>query len=138
MEHVAAIMLLIACSDDLSLCQEATAPTIAYETMQDCERDIEPAMRDIAVEAPTVLAQCFQIDPALFAEDVEISWDITEGGVLDAELALINPSIPDTYYADASAYSAIMTDAVVTYVDGDTKSDRLGDFSDPDPARFGW
>ena len=135
MEHVAAIMLLLACTDDLSRCEEFPAPTVAYETVQDCETDIAPAMREAAIDAPTILGRCLSIDPALFAEDVEIAWSITAEGELAAELALVNPDIPPTLYADASAMGGLtMTDAV--YESGaDAKGDRLAAM--PEATRFG-
>jgi hypothetical protein len=57
MEHIAAFMILIACSDDLQACNEIPAPAVAYETVQECEAELTPAMRTISAVAGQVLRQ---------------------------------------------------------------------------------
>ena len=91
MEHIAAFMLLIACSDDLQACQEYPAPAVAYETVEQCRADLAPALRTIPASQPKSFGSCVEIDPALIYEDVEIVWDVTRESGLEVSLNVINP-----------------------------------------------
>ncbi|WP_417435959.1 hypothetical protein [Hoeflea sp.] len=91
MEHIAAFMLLIACSDDLQACKEYPAPAIAYETVEQCQAELTPAIRTIPAPQRKSFGKCVEIDPALLYEDAEIVWDITPEGQFEVSLELINP-----------------------------------------------
>ena len=93
MEHIAAFMILIACSDDLQACNEIPAPAIAYETVQECEAELTTAMRTISASQDNSYGKCVEIDPALFYEDVEIVWDVTRIEGLEVTLEVINPQV---------------------------------------------
>lgn len=82
MEHIAAIMLLVACPDDLSACTELSAPAAYFETVQDCEVALEPAMRKAAQDHPQLYGQCAELDPELMETDAEVVWDIGPEGNL--------------------------------------------------------
>ncbi|WP_052161831.1 hypothetical protein [Hoeflea sp. BAL378] len=92
MEHIAAFMILIACSDDYQSCTEQPAPAVAYETMQQCELELSPAVRMITAKSHA-LGKCVEIDPALLYEDAEIVWDVTTEGEIEVALELIDPEI---------------------------------------------
>lgn len=104
MEHIAAFMLLLACSDDLQTCTEQPAPAIAYETMQDCELELSPAL--LAVDVPNMkpFGKCVEVDPALFYEDAELVWDVTAAGEVEVAIELINPDVDGNTVA-SSQYS---------------------------------
>ena len=91
MEHIAAFMLLIACSEDLQVCKEYPAPEVAYETVEQCRAELAPAMRTIPASEEKPFGECVEVDPALFYEDAEIVWDVTQDGGLEVALELINP-----------------------------------------------
>lgn len=91
MEHIAAFMLLIACGDDLQTCQEYPAPAVAYETVEQCRAELTPALRAMSASQSRSFGSCVEIDPALFYEDVEIVWDVTQEGGLEVSLDVINP-----------------------------------------------
>ncbi|MEQ8480522.1 MAG: hypothetical protein RIC18_07685 [Hoeflea sp.] len=93
MEHIAAFMILIACSEDLNTCSEQPAPAIAFETMQQCEMDLSPSMRMVAGNSSRTFGRCIEIDPALLYEDAEIVWDVTEEQGLEVTVELINPGM---------------------------------------------
>lgn len=93
MEHIAAFMLLIACSNDLQVCTEYPAPAIAYETVEDCHQELRPAVRTMPASEPKLFGKCVEIDPALFYEDAEIVWDVTQSGELEVTLEVINPEM---------------------------------------------
>ena len=91
MEHIAAFMLLIACSDDLQACREYPAPAVAYETVEQCRAELTPAIRAMSASQTKSFGKCVEIDPALFYEDVEIVWDVTREGGIEVTLEVINP-----------------------------------------------
>lgn len=91
MEHIAAFMLLIACSDDLQACKEYPAPAIGYETVEDCHSELMPAIRTMGAAQPKTYGKCVEIDPALLYEDAEIVWDVTQQGGIEVTLEVINP-----------------------------------------------
>lgn len=93
MEHIAAFMLLIACSDDFQACTEEPAPAVAYETLEQCELELSPAIRMSAARHDKLMGQCVEIDPALFYEDAEIVWDVTKDGEIEVAIELINPDV---------------------------------------------
>lgn len=93
MEHIAAFMLLIACSDDLESCKEFPAPAVAYETVEQCQEELRPAMRTMSASQTTSFGKCVEIDPALFYEDVEIVWDVTREGGIEVSLEVVNPQM---------------------------------------------
>jgi len=93
MEHIAAFMLLIACSDNLQTCKEIPAPAVAYETVDQCEAELTPAVRTMSASQKKSFGKCVEIDPALFYEDAEIVWDVTQDGEIEVSLELINPEM---------------------------------------------
>ncbi|MEQ8306801.1 MAG: hypothetical protein RIA09_09585 [Hoeflea sp.] len=93
MEHIAAFMILIACSEGLSACSEQPAPATAFESMQQCEMDLSPSIRMRAGDASRTFGRCIEIDPALLYEDAEIVWDVTEERGLEVTVELINPEM---------------------------------------------
>lgn len=105
MEHIAAFMLLIACSDDLQACREYPAPAIAYETVEQCRAELTPALRTMPASQTKSFGKCVEIDPALFYEDVEIVWDVTRKGGIEVSIDVINPhmAIQSVARADIAA-----------------------------------
>ena len=93
MEHIAALLLLIGCSDDLSQCRELPAPTSIFETMEDCDAVIGSTRRGFEGAQPRVFAQCVYVDPAMEEEDAELVWDITPDGRLEAEVTVGNATV---------------------------------------------
>lgn len=86
MEHIAAILLLIGCSDDMLVCRELPAPAPAYETVEECEQQIEASMISFTDRFPQVLGQCVQVDPALEGTDAELVWSIAADGTFLASI----------------------------------------------------
>ncbi|MCP1199737.1 hypothetical protein [Notoacmeibacter sp. MSK16QG-6] len=84
MEQLAAIMLLISCSDDMAICNEVEAPQAAYATQEICETQIGGAIRENASAAPLVLGKCVTVNVDELQEDAWITWDINPAGELVA------------------------------------------------------
>jgi len=86
MEHVAAILLVIGCSNDLSSCKELPAPVPVFETAQECADTRPFVLDDIAGRRERVFGTCVAVDPALEEEDGEIVWDISPDGRIEASV----------------------------------------------------
>jgi hypothetical protein len=84
MEHIAALLLIIGCSDDLAQCRELPSPVAIFETAEECETELPGSLRDFTGRYPQLFAQCVVVDPALAEEDAELTWDIGNDGVLIA------------------------------------------------------
>ncbi|MBL8583881.1 MAG: hypothetical protein JNL61_16860 [Rhizobiaceae bacterium] len=93
MEHIAAVLLLVACSDDLKDCREVPSPTPIYESIEDCDGDLPFTMSDLSGKAPRILGTCVYVDPALEEEDAELVWDIQPGGTLYARVEIPNYAV---------------------------------------------
>lgn len=106
MEHIAAFMILIACSDDFKTCTEQPAPAVAYETVRQCETELSPSIRMMAAEQEHALGKCLEVDPALFYQDAEIVWDVTANGELEVVLEVINPEVTAPTYAQSATVDA--------------------------------
>lgn len=100
MEHIAAIMLLIGCADDLSLCREIRVEVPFHETVAECERQIEPAMVAVSDRYPQLFGQCLEVDPADEHADNDLVWNVNVDGVLVAAFRspdiMIASASPDT------------------------------------------
>ena len=114
MEHLAAVMLLLACPEDVSQCAVQPAPTVAYETMQECENTLAGRLLQPARGDDALIGTCLPVDPAEFAEDADIDWTVNSDRTITAQVVLVNPDVPDTVMADAGSLdqSIIMSDAV--------------------------
>jgi hypothetical protein len=101
MEHIAALLLIIGCSDDLAQCRELPAPVPIFETAEACESELPVSMRQFTGRYPQLFAQCVTVDPALEEEDVELTWDVRPDGVMIAEIGI--PDVMVATNSDATA-----------------------------------
>ena len=83
MEHVAAILLLIGCSDHLD-CRELPAPTPIFETRQECDDALPSSLGAFTGQYEQLFAQCIPVDPAMEEEDAQLVWDVRPDGTLVA------------------------------------------------------
>jgi hypothetical protein len=97
MEHIAALLLIIGCSDDLSQCRELPAPVPVFETTEECENELPASLRSFAGQHPQIFAKCVAVDPALEEEDAVLAWDVKSDGTLVASI-----SVPDVMVASNS------------------------------------
>jgi hypothetical protein len=86
MEHVAALLLIIGCSDDLSQCLELPAPTSFYETKQDCDQALPASLGAFTGQFEQLYAQCLPVDPAMEDQDAELVWQVHPDGTLVASV----------------------------------------------------
>lgn len=96
MEHIAALLLIIGCSEDLRQCSELPAPVPLYEAIEECRNQVSPALAYFSKSQPKVYAQCIEVDPALAEEDLELIWDVTSSGGLKASIGLPELQVAST------------------------------------------
>lgn len=88
MEHIAALLLIVACSDGFANCRERPAPVPIFETVEECDAELVALMPSLSSQKPQVLAKCVTVDPALDEEDVELTWKVAPDGMLHASLGV--------------------------------------------------
>ncbi len=86
MEHIAAIMMLVGCSSANVDCREIAAPSVGFETVEECQALLRPAVDSVRERFKVTYGKCAPVDPALFLEDATISWEITPAGELDVSV----------------------------------------------------
>ncbi len=84
MEHIAALLLIVACSDDLAQCRELESQSAVYETQEECEDDLQPAISLSVTKHPKIFGKCVVVDPALDEEDANLVWNVKADGTLFA------------------------------------------------------
>lgn len=93
MEHIAALLLIVGCSEDLAQCRELPAPVPVYETMEECDAELPYSFGAYMEHYPQLMARCIEVDPALEETDAELVWDITPEGHL---VASVEPYVDDS------------------------------------------
>lgn len=88
MEHIAALLLVVSCSQDMSGCREIPAPTPLFEAFEDCQAELPRAVSMLAPQHPRILAKCLEVDPALEDEYNQLTWNVLPNGTLDASLSV--------------------------------------------------
>ena len=94
MEHIAAIMMLVGCSQGNIQCTELPAPAVGFETAVECQELLSPAIKAARDGYKIVYGKCAAVDPALFIEDATITWDITPSEELDVRITFDDPTAP--------------------------------------------
>lgn len=84
MEHIAAVLLIIGCSNDLSQCRELPAPVTIFETADECMSERPFTLNSMGEAAERVLGTCIAVDPALEEEEGELVWSVNPDGSLNA------------------------------------------------------
>ncbi len=94
MEHIAAIMMLIGCTQGNVECKELPAPAVGFETTEECHALLQPSINDARGKYRIVYGKCAAIDPALYIEDATITWEITPSRQLDVQVTFDEPATP--------------------------------------------
>jgi len=82
LEHIAALLLVIGCHDDLSQCREMPTPVSVFETKEDCDQQLPNALGALTEEFEQLFGQCLLIDPAVDEEDARLVWEVLPDGTL--------------------------------------------------------
>jgi hypothetical protein len=88
MEHIAALLLVIGCSNNMTECRELPVPVSVFETAAECTAERPFAMGDVQRQAQHVVAQCLAVDPALEDDYDQIVWNVRPDGTLVASLEI--------------------------------------------------
>ena len=95
MEHIAALLLIIGCSQDLADCRELPAPMpVVFETAEECDSVLPSIARRIESDDARLFARCIEVDPALEEMDAELVWDVTDENGLVASVEVLEEPIP--------------------------------------------
>ena len=90
-EDIAALLLVIGCSDDLSQCRELPAPASIFETKEDCDQQLPGSLGAFTGQFEQLYAQCLSVDPAMEDEDTELVWEVHPDGTLFAAVEAVPP-----------------------------------------------
>lgn len=88
MEHIAALLLVVSCSPDLTGCREVTPPTAVFEAFDDCQSQLPQALRTLAPDNSRLFAKCLQVDPALEDDYDQLTWKVMPNGTFLADLSI--------------------------------------------------
>ena len=95
MEHLAALMLVIACGNTPESCAVHPAPVTGYETLEACQHAIAPALGRAGTRSGVLVARCLPIDP-MDEREMEIVWDVTTQDGLQASVRPVDEPAPET------------------------------------------
>jgi hypothetical protein len=93
MEHIAALLLVIGCSNTMTDCRELSVPVSVFETVAQCTAERPFALGDVQGQAQHIVAKCLPVDPALEDDYNKITWNVRPDGTLDASLEISNPMV---------------------------------------------
>lgn len=93
MEHIAALLLIVGCSQDMKQCEELPSPVTVYETAGECDAELLAALRQLGGRKPRVMGTCVYVDPAMEEVDAELVWDVTPEGTLRASVEAISMNV---------------------------------------------
>lgn len=82
MEHLAALMLLVGCSGDVSVCKEIPTSVPAYQNVADCQADLPIQIRMIGSADKRVYGACKAVSADLFEQPATIDWAVSRDGRL--------------------------------------------------------
>ena len=93
MEHIAAFMLLVGCTQDASVCKEIPVPVPTYESMAECRKDLPLEIRLSGSTDTKVLGACKAVDASTFERSASLDWAVSRDGQLvinfDAEPQMV-------------------------------------------------
>ena len=93
MEHIAALLLIVGCSQDMKQCEELPSPVTVYETAGECDADLTATLGRLDGRKPRVMGTCVYVAPAMEEEDAELVWDVTADGALRASVEVVSMDV---------------------------------------------
>ncbi|RWB04558.1 MAG: hypothetical protein EOQ39_01685 [Mesorhizobium sp.] len=88
MEHIAALLLVIGCSNTMADCRELQVPVSIFATAEQCVVERPFVLGDVQGQADHIVAKCLAVDPVLEDDYDQIVWNVRADGTLDASLAI--------------------------------------------------
>lgn len=86
MEHIAALLLVIGCSETMTDCRELSVPVSVFETFEACAAERPFALGDLRGRRPHIRGECLAVDPALEDDYDQLLWTVRPDGSLVASL----------------------------------------------------
>ncbi len=86
MEHIAAVLLIVGCSNSLEQCHELPLPVSIFETVAECATARRQAVAGLANRQPRIFSRCLSVDPALEDDYDTITWHVRRDGTFDASV----------------------------------------------------
>ncbi|TIU30725.1 MAG: hypothetical protein E5W38_18375 [Mesorhizobium sp.] len=86
MEHIAALLLVIGCSDTMTECRELSVPVSVFEAFEACTAERPFALGDLRGRMRRVMGECLAVDPALEDDYDQLLWSVRPDGTLVASL----------------------------------------------------
>jgi hypothetical protein len=99
MEHIAAVLLIVGCSNSLDQCRELPAPVAVFETVAECAAQRPKAVADLIRVQPRIFSRCLVIDPALEDDYDEISWNVRADGTFEASIGVAGVVVASSGYS---------------------------------------
>lgn len=87
MEHVAALLLIVGCTPDSSVCTEIPVPQPIYRSITECETTKPLAMRLSGTYDRRVMASCTGLTQAEIDGSASVEWAVNRAGNLSVILA---------------------------------------------------
>jgi len=81
MEQLAAILLIVGCSEDLASCQQVPAPVPIYASAEECEASLPDAVGSQIDGFPQILAKCVTTEQP---QGTRLRWNVSTEGHLFA------------------------------------------------------
>jgi hypothetical protein len=85
-EHIAAVLLIVGCSNSLEQCRELPAPVTVFETLAQCAVERPRAVGKFGRAHPRIFSRCLMVDPALEGDYNEIQWSVRADGTFEASI----------------------------------------------------
>lgn len=98
MEHIAAVLLIVGCSQSLEQCRELPAPVSVFETMAECASERRLAVKNLTHGEQRVFSRCLAVDPALEDEYDTITWKVRADGAFEASLDIASFTVASNTY----------------------------------------
>ncbi|MDH4987778.1 hypothetical protein QEZ47_20085 [Aminobacter anthyllidis] len=88
MEHIAAFLLVVSCSQDLSGCREIPAPAPLFEAYDACQAELPKVLGAFRSGGNRTFAKCLEVDPALEDDYDQLTWNVLPNGTIEAFLTV--------------------------------------------------
>ena len=93
MEHIAAFMLLVGCTGDVSVCKEIPVPVAGYESVQECQQNLSLQIRLSGTSDRKVFGACKAVSEDVFERSASLDWSVSKNGQLSIQFEGEQPNL---------------------------------------------
>lgn len=98
MEHIAALLLIVGCSNSLDQCRELPAPVSVFGSVSECAVERPKAIASLAKAEPRLFSRCLMVDPALEDDYDQITWNVRADGSFEAAIRVTGALVASNDY----------------------------------------